>query len=80
MVYLARVRFIMRGLNMKITSDRIICVFRMALLSKEVTITITRVEKCYKLTRVIDTDVYEQYYARLAQAYKVMLKMIDEIR
>lgn len=65
---------------MKRTSDRIICVFRMALSSKEVTITITRVEKCYKLTRVIDTDVYEQYCARLAQAYNVMLKMIDEMR
>ena len=65
---------------MKRTSDRIICVFRMALSSKEVTITITRVERCYKLTRVIDTDVYEQYYARLAQAYNVMVKMIDELR
>lgn len=65
---------------MKRTSDRIICVFRMILSSKEVTITITRVEKCYKLTRVIDTDVYEQYYARLAQAYNVMIKMIDELR
>ena len=65
---------------MKRTSDRIICVFRFSLSSKEVTITITRVEKCYKLTRVIDTDVYEQYYARLAQAYKVMVKMIDELR
>lgn len=65
---------------MKRTSDRIICVFRMTLSSKEVTVTITRVEKCYKLTRVIDTDVYEQYYARLAQAYNVMVKMIDELR
>lgn len=65
---------------MKRTSDRIICVFRMTLSSKEVTITITRVEKCYKLTRVIDTDVYEQYYARLAQAYNVMVKMLDELR
>lgn len=65
---------------MKRTSDRIICVFRMNLSSKEVTITITRVEKCYKLTRVIDTDVYEQYYARLAQAYNVMLKMIEDLR
>ena len=44
---------------MKRTSDRIICVFRFALSCKEVSITITRVEKCYKLTRVIDTDVYE---------------------
>lgn len=65
---------------MKRTSDRIICVFRLALSSKEVTITITRVENCYKLTRVIDTDVYEQYYARLAQAYNVMVKMIDDLR
>ena len=65
---------------MKRTSDRIICVFRFSLSCKEVVITITRVEKCYKLTRVIDTDVYEQYYARLAQAYNVMVKMIDELR
>lgn len=65
---------------MRITSDRIICVFRFSLSGKEVAITITRVEKCYKLTRVIDTDVYEQYYARLAQAYNVMAKMIDELR
>ena len=65
---------------MRWTSDRIICVFRFSLSSKEVSITITRVEKCYKLTRVIDTDVYEQYYARLAQAYNVMVKMIDELR
>lgn len=65
---------------MKRTSDRIICVFRMQLSCMEVTITITRVEKCYKLTRVIDTDVYEQYYARLAQAYNVMVKMIDELQ
>ena len=65
---------------MKRTSDRIICVFRFSLSCREVAITITRVEKCYKLTRVIDTDVYEQYYARLAQAYNVMVKMIDELR
>ena len=65
---------------MRRTSDRIICVFRFSLSSREVTITITRVDKCYKLTRVIDTDVYEQYYARLAQAYNVMVKMIDELR
>ena len=65
---------------MRRTSDRIICVFRFSLSSKEVSITITRVEKCYKLTRVIDTDVYEQYYARLAQAYNIMVKMIDELR
>ena len=65
---------------MKRTSDRIICVFRFSLSSKEVAITITRVEKCYKLTRVIDTDVYEQYYARLAQAYDVMMKMIADLK
>lgn len=65
---------------MKRTSDRIICVFRFSISSKEVSITITRVEKCYKLTRVIDTDVYEQYYARLAQAYNVMVKMIDDLK
>lgn len=65
---------------MRRTSDRIICVFRFSLSSREVSITITRVEKCYKLTRVIDTDVYEQYYARLEQAYNVMVKMIDELR
>lgn len=65
---------------MKRTSDRIICVFRMTLSCKEVAITITRVEKCYKLTRVIDTDVYEQYYARLSQAYDVMMKMIGDLK
>ena len=65
---------------MKRTSDRIICVFRFSLSCKEVAITITRVEKCYKLTRIIGTDLYEQYYARLAQAYNVMVKMIDELR
>ena len=65
---------------MKRTSDRIICVFRFSLSSKEVAITITRVEKCYKLTRVIDTDVYAQYYARLAQAYDVMMKMIGDLK
>ena len=65
---------------MKRTTDRIICVFRFSLSSKEVAITITRVDKCYKLTRVIDTDVYEQYYARLAQAYNVMVKMIEDLK
>lgn len=65
---------------MKRTSDRIICVFRFSLSSNEVAITITRVEKCYKLTRVIDTDVYEQYYARLSQAYDVMMKMIGDLK
>lgn len=65
---------------MKRTSDRIICVFRFSLSSKEVAITITHVEKCYKLTRVIDTDVYEQYYARLSQAYDVMMKMIGDLK
>lgn len=65
---------------MKRTSDRIICAFRMTLSCKEVAITITRVEKCYKLTRVIDTDVYIQYYARLSQAYDVMMKMIGDLK
>lgn len=65
---------------MKRTSDRIICVFRMQLSCREVSITITRVEKCYKLTRVIDTDVYEQYYARLSEAYDVMMKMIEDLK
>ena len=65
---------------MRRTSDRIICIFRCSLSSKEVAITITRVEKCYKLTRVIDTDVYEQYYARLSQAYDVMMKMIGDLK
>ena len=65
---------------MRRTSDRIICVFRFSLSCKEVAITITRVEKCYKLTRVIDTDVYEQYYARLSQAYNVMVKMIGDLK
>ena len=64
----------------KKNNNRIICMFRLDLSCKEVVITITRVEKCYKLTRVIDTDVYEQYYARLAQAYNVMVKMIDELK
>lgn len=54
--------------------------FRLDLSCKEVVITITRVEKCYKLTRVIDTDVYEQYYARLAQTYDVMMKMIEDLK
>lgn len=65
---------------MKRTSDRIICVFRMSMSSKEVSIIITRIEKCYKLTRVIDTDVYVQYYARLGQAYNVMVKMIESLK
>lgn len=64
----------------KKNNNRIICMFRLDLSCKEAVITITRVEKCYKLTRVIDTDVYEQYYARLSQAYNVMVKMIDELR
>ena len=65
---------------MKVTEDKILAVFRLQLSCKEACITITRVSKCYKVTRVIDTDVYEQYYARLAQAYDVMMKMIDELR
>ena len=65
---------------MKVTEDKILAVFRLQVSGKEACITITRVSKCYKLTRVIDTDVYIQYYARLAQAYDVMMKMIDELR
>lgn len=64
----------------KKNKNRIICMFRMDLSCKEVVITITRVDKCYKLIRVIDTDVYEQYYARLAQAYNVMVKMIEDLK
>lgn len=64
----------------KKNNNRIICMFRLDLSCKEVVITITRVEKCYKLTRVIDTDVYEQYYPRLSQAYDVMMKMIEDLK
>lgn len=64
----------------KKNNNRIICMFRLDLSCKEVVITITRVDKCYKLIRVIDTDVYEQYYARLAQAYNVMVKMIEDLK
>nr|DAG68997.1 MAG TPA: hypothetical protein [Caudoviricetes sp.] len=64
---------------MKRKSERVICIFRMNLSCKEVAITITRIENSYKLTRIIDTDVYEQYYQRLSQAYNVMVKMIDEL-
>lgn len=65
---------------MKVTEDKILAVFRLQVSGKEACITITRVSKCYKLTRVIDTDVYIQYYARLSQAYDVMMKMINELR
>lgn len=65
---------------MKVTEDKILAIFRLQVVGKEACITITRVSKCYKLTRVIDTDVYIQYYARLSQAYNVMVKMIDELR
>lgn len=65
---------------MKVTGDKILAVFRLQLSTKEVCITITRVSKCYKVTRVIDTDVYIQYYARLAQAYDVMMKMIGDFK
>ena len=65
---------------MKVTEDKILAVFRLQVSGKEACITITRVSKCYKLTRVIDTDVYIQYYARLSQAYDVMMKTIDELR
>ena len=64
----------------KKNNNRIICMFILDLSCKEAVITITRVEKCYKLTRVINTDVYEQYYARLAQAYNVMVKMIEDLK
>lgn len=66
--------------TIKKNNNRIICMFRLDLSCKEAVITITRVEKCYKLTRVIDTDVYEQYYARLAQAYNVMVHMIEDLK
>lgn len=65
---------------MKVTEDKIIAVFRLQLGSIEACITITRVSKCYKVTRVVDTDVYIQYYARLAQAYDVMMKMIGDLK
>jgi hypothetical protein len=64
----------------KVTEDKILAVFRLQLNSKEACITITRVSKCYKLTRVIDTDVYIQYYERLSQAYDVMMKMIGDLK
>lgn len=65
---------------MKVTEDKIIAVFRLQLNSKEACITITRVSKCYKVTRVIDTDVCIEYYARLSQAYDVMMKMIGDLK
>ena len=65
---------------MKVTEDKILAVFRLQVSGKEACITITRVSKCYKLTRVIDTDVYIQYYARMSQAYDVMLKMIGDLK
>lgn len=65
---------------MKVTEDKIIAVFRLQLNSKEACITITRVSKCYKVTRDIDTDVCIQYYARLSQAYDVMMKMIGDLK
>lgn len=65
---------------MKVTEDKILAVFRLHISSKEACITITRVSKCYKLTRVIDTEVYIQYYARLSQAYDVMMKMIGDLK
>lgn len=65
---------------MKVTEDKILAVFRLQVNSKEACITITRLSKCYKLTRVIDTDVYIQYYARLSQAYDVMMKMIGDLK
>lgn len=65
---------------MKVTEDKVLAVFRLQVSGKEACITITRVSKCYKLTRVIDTDVYIQYYARLSQAYDVMMKMIGDLK
>ena len=65
---------------MKVTDDKILAIFRLQLSSKEACFTITRVSKCYKVTRVIDTDVYIQYYARLSQAYDVMMKMIGDLK
>lgn len=65
---------------MKVTEDKILAVFRLQVSGQEACITITRVSKCYKLTRVIDTDVYIQYYARLSQAYDVMMKMIGDLK
>lgn len=65
---------------MKVTEDKILAVFRLQVSGKEACITITRVSKCYKLTRVIDTDEYIQYYARLSQAYDVMMKMIGDLK
>lgn len=65
---------------MKAIEDKILAVFRLQLNSKEACITITRVSKCYKVTRVVDTDVYIQYYARLAQAYDEMMKMIGDLK
>ena len=65
---------------MKVTEDKILAVFRLQVSGKEACITITRVSKCYKVTRVIDKDVYTQYYARMSQAYDVMLKMIEDLK
>lgn len=65
---------------MKVTEDKILAVFRLQVSGKEACITITRVSKCYKVTRVIDTDVYEQYYPRFSQAYSVMMKMIEDLK
>ena len=65
---------------MKVTEDKILAVLRLQVSGKEACITITRVSKCYKVTRVIDTDVYEQYYPRFSQAYSVMMKMIEDLK
>ena len=65
---------------MKVTEDKILAVFRLQVSGKEACITITRVSKCYKVTRVIDTDVYILYYASLSQAYDVMMKMIGDLK
>lgn len=65
---------------MKVTEDKILAIFRLQVSGKEACITITRVSKCYKVTRVIDTDVYIQYYERLSKAYDVMMKMIGDLK
>ena len=49
---------------MKVTEDKVIAVFRLQVSGKEACITITRVSKCYKVTRVIDTDVYNVQYRK----------------
>ena len=45
---------------MKVTEDKILAVFRLQVSGKEACITITRVSKCYKLTRVKATQAISQ--------------------